>query len=72
MVLHRYERREFVRNGVVLHGMELIGVAARHADVPRVPSLNDIVQGLHGFGNGSIVVEPVALKQIDVVELETF
>lgn len=70
MILHRDKRRELVRDCIVLHGLELIGVTARHADVPRVPGLDDVVQGLHGFGDGCVIVEPVALEDVDVVELE--
>lgn len=70
MILHRDERSEVVRDRVVLHGVELIGVATRHADVTGITGFDDVVQGLHGFGDGGVVVEAVALEDIDVVELQ--
>ena len=71
MVLHTDEWREVVVDGIVLHGMELIGVATGHADVARVSGLDHVVQRLHGLGDGGIIVEAVALKDVDIVELKT-
>jgi hypothetical protein len=50
--------------------LTLVRVARRHADVTHVSRLNNIVQRLHRFFNGCIVIKPVALKNIDIVKLE--
>jgi len=70
MVLHGDERGEPVRDRVVLHGMELIRVARAHADIPHIPSLDDIVKSLHSFFNWGGVVEAMALQQINIIKLE--
>lgn len=35
-------------------------MARAHADVPRIASLDDIVQSLHSLLDGSVIVEPMA------------
>lgn len=70
MILHRNKRREFIVDCIVLHCVELVSVATRHPNVPRISSLDDIVQSLHRLGNRGIVVESMALEDIDIVELE--
>lgn len=69
-ILHRDKWRELVRDCVVLHLVELVGVAAGHSDVSNVSSLDDVVQGLHRFSNRCVFVETMALENIDIVKLE--
>jgi hypothetical protein len=71
VVLHRDERRQLVIDRIVLHRMELVGVAAGHPDIPCVSSLNNVVQGLHCLGDGCVGVKAVTLKDINVVKLKT-
>jgi hypothetical protein len=52
--------------------MELPSSAAAHSNVTHPARLDNVVKGLHGLLNGSVRVEPMALKDIDVVGLETF
>ena len=49
----------------------LIGVAGAHADVAHVASLHDVVERLHRLLDRCIIVEPMALKNVNVVELQT-
>jgi hypothetical protein len=51
--------------------MKLVCVAAAHANVPNVPSLDNIVECLHRLLDGSAIVKPVTLKHVDIVELKT-
>lgn len=52
--------------------MELPSITATHSNVAHPARLDNIVKGLHSLSNGCLVVEPVALKDIDVIGLETF
>jgi hypothetical protein len=47
-------------------------MTATHSNVTHPTRLDNIVKGLHSLFNGCLMVEPVALKDIDVVGLETF
>lgn len=58
--------------GHTLHSVELPSIAATHSNVTHPARLDNIVKSLHSLFNGCIVVEPVALKDIDVIGLETF
>ena len=49
----------------------LVCIARTHANVAYVASLYDIVEGLHSFLNGCVVVESVTLQHVDVVELQS-
>ena len=71
MVLHADERRKAVVDRVVLHLVELICPARAHADVANVSGLYDIMESLHRLFDGSVVIESVALQEINVIELET-
>jgi hypothetical protein len=44
--------------------------ARGHADVSNVTGLHDVVECLHGLLNRCIVVEAMALENVDVVKLE--
>lgn len=52
-------------------GRTLVCIARAHADVADVASFYDVVEGLHGFLDGRVVVESVTLEYIDVVELQS-
>jgi hypothetical protein len=59
-------------DSIVLHGMELPSKATAHADVSNISSLDDVVKCLHGFFDWRFRVKSMALKNIYVVELESF
>lgn len=42
-----------------------------HPDVPDVASLYHIVECLHGFLDGRVIVEAMKLQDVDVIKLET-
>jgi hypothetical protein len=46
-------------------------VAATHANVSRVSRLDHVVQSLHRLLDRCVIIETVALQNVDVVELET-
>ena len=52
---------------LTLHELELVCPATAHPDVPNQTGLNYIMQCLHRLLDGSVVVEPMALKDVDVV-----
>ena len=56
---------------LTLHGAELPGVARAHANVADVSRLDDVVERLHRLLDRRIIVEPMALKNVNVVELQT-
>lgn len=56
---------------LTLHELELPRPAAAHPDVPHPSGLNDVVQRAHRLFDRSVVVESVALEDIDVVELQS-
>jgi hypothetical protein len=72
VVLHRDKWRELVIDRIVLHRVELVGVAARHPNISRISSLNDIMQSLHRLCNRCVGVKAVTLKDVDIVKLEPF
>lgn len=37
--------------------LTLVGIARTHADVADITSFDDVVQGLHGLFNGSVIVK---------------
>ena len=69
LILHRDKRRKLVGNCIVLHCLELVGVAARHPDVSCIAGFDYIMQSLHGLGDRSVVVEAMALDYVDIIEL---
>jgi hypothetical protein len=58
-------------SGHTLHSMELPSRAAAHSNVTYPARFDNVVKGLHGLLNGSLMIKSVALKDIDVVGLET-
>ena len=72
IVLHSVDCVELADDLVenMKYARTLPGVAAAHADVPYLAALNDIVQRLHRLLDGCLVVEAMALQQVDVVDLE--
>jgi hypothetical protein len=57
--------------GRTLHQLELPSKAAAHADVSHVASFHDIVQSPHCLLDRSVLIEPMALQNVDVVELQS-
>lgn len=57
--------------GHTLHSVKLPSITATHPNVAHPTRLDNIVKGLHSLSDGCLVIEPVALKDIDVVGLET-
>ena len=53
-----------------LHDLELPRPATAHTDIPDPARLHHIVQSLHGLFDGRVIVEAVALEDIDIVELQ--
>lgn len=55
---------------LTLHLVELPRIAARHANVARIPRLHDIMQRLHRLLDRRFIIEAVALEDVDIVELQ--
>ena len=55
---------------LTLHQLELVRPATAHADIPDLPTLHDIMQRLHRLLDGRVIVEAVALEDVDVVQLQ--
>ena len=53
---------------LTLHELELPCPATAHSNVPDPSLLDDPMQSLHGLLDRSVLVESVALKEIDVIE----
>lgn len=70
MILHRDEWCQVICDSIVLHRMELVGVATGHSNVASITGFDNIVERLHGLCDRCIRVEPMALKDIDVIKLE--
>jgi hypothetical protein len=66
------ERGGGVELGPTLHSVELPRITATHSNITHPTRFDNIVKSLHSLPNGCLVVGPVALKDIDVVGLETF
>lgn len=49
----------------------LVGITRRHADVPDISSLDDIMQGLHRLLDRSVSVESMTLEDVDIVQSKT-
>ena len=70
MILHADEFRPAVLLGDELHAGELGGPHAGGADVADFTGLHEVVEGAHGFVDGSGAVEAVDLEEVDVGGLE--
>lgn len=66
-ILHTDERRQLVIDRIILHCVELVGETRAHPNIADVSGLDDIVQRLHCLFDRSVVVEAVALEEIDVL-----
>lgn len=71
MVLHRDEGSQVVGDRIVLHRVELIRIARAHSDVADVARFDHIVQSLHSFLDRGLIIEAMALKDVDIVEIES-
>ena len=55
-----------------MHSVELPSITATHSNVMYPTRLDDVVKGLHCLFDGGLLIEPMALKEVDVIGLETF
>lgn len=69
MVLHADEFRPAVLFGGVLEQGELPGPHARGADVVHFAGAHEVVEGLHCFFDGRVIVKAVDLEEVEVVQL---
>lgn len=56
---------------LTLHQLELPCPTTAHTNVSYFASLHNIVNGLHGLLDGSLVVESVKLEDVNVFQLES-
>jgi len=70
MILHGGKRRPTVISSRQLHVVELIAVHGRGAQSPHFACLNQIVERLHGFFNGCVVVKPMNDVKIKIIGAE--
>lgn len=70
MALVDAELGEAMVAGVLIRFADDPGWGIAHAEVENFPSSDDVVEGLHEFGNRGGKVPPVDVEEVDVVCLE--
>lgn len=55
---------------LTLHQLELPRETTAHSNIPHRTRLHDVMQSLHGLFDGRLIIEAVALQDIDVVKLK--
>ena len=55
---------------LTLHQLELPRPTTAHPYIPHQPHPHDIMQCLHRLLDGTIIIEPMTLQQVDIVELQ--